>query len=132
MEWMYDGTIVSEPISDSIGFVYIITNNVTGRRYVGKKLFFFSKTKRIKGKVKRIKAESDWRDYWSSSDELKADVEKYGRENFSREIIHVCKNKGMMNYLEAREQFERRVLESDEWYNGYIMVRCHRSHVQVS
>ena len=129
---MYDGTIVSEPISDSIGFVYIITNNVTGRRYVGKKLFFFSKTKRIKGKVKRIKAESDWRDYWSSSDELKADVEKYGRENFSREIIHVCKNKGMMNYLEAREQFERRVLESDEWYNGYIMVRCHRSHVQVS
>lgn len=126
---MYDGAVVTEPIGNSVGFVYIITNRISGRRYVGKKLFYFSKTKRVKGKVKRVKAESDWRDYWSSSDELKADVAKLGKENFSREIIHLCKNKGMINYLEAREQFDRRVLESDEWYNGYIQVRCHRSHV---
>lgn len=131
MEWVYDGAPFSGPDNSCVGFVYIITNNLTGRRYVGKKLFFFTKTKTLKGKKKRVKSESDWRSYWSSSDELKADVEKFGAENFTREIIYLCKNKGLMNYLEAREQFDRRVLESDDWYNGYIQVRCHKTHVKL-
>jgi len=130
MEWMYDGQPFSNPDNFS-GFVYCISNTVNGRKYIGKKNFYFSKTKQVKGKKKRIKVESDWRDYWSSSDELKADVEKFGKDKFTRDILHLCSNKGTMNYLEAKEQFLNGVLESEDWYNGYIMCRCHRSHVKI-
>lgn len=113
-----------------IGFVYRICNLVDGRKYIGKKLFWFTKTKKIKGKNKRVKSESDWRTYWSSSDELKADVVRLGEENFTREIIHLCGNKGTINYLEAKEQFLNNVLEEDGWYNHQIQCRVHRSHVK--
>jgi len=130
MEWMYLGEHFTNPVGDYIGFVYRICNLADGRKYIGKKLFWFTKTKKVKGKNKRIKTESDWRTYWSSSDELKADVARLGEENFTREIIHLCGNKGTMNYLEAKEQFVNNVLEEDGWYNHYIMCRCHRSHVK--
>lgn len=131
MEWMYNSEPFTGPSDRAVGFVYLITNKLDGRRYIGKKLFFFTKTKTLKGKKKRVKAESDWRDYWSSSEELKADVQRLGTENFTREIIHLCDNKGTMNYLEAREQFDNRVLEQPGWYNGYIMCRLHRTHVKL-
>lgn len=130
MDWLYQGESFTEP-ADYIGFVYLITNLTNGRRYIGKKLFWTRKTKVLKGKKKRIKAESDWKEYWSSSDELKKDVESLGEENFSREILHLCKNKGLINYLEAKEQMVRGVLESDDWYNGFIMCRVHKSHVKL-
>lgn len=128
MEWTFNG----EPFSDTAdfsGFVYLIVNKLTDRAYIGKKNFYFSKTKQVKGKKKRFKVESDWREYWSSSDELKEDVKRLGEENFTREILYLCKTKGEMNYLEAFEQFTRGVLLSDKYYNGYIMCRIHRSHV---
>lgn len=131
MEWLYNGLPFAGPDHCAIGFVYLITNRLDGRRYIGKKLFFFTKTKTLKGKKKRVKSESDWRDYWSSSEELKADVARLGVENFSREILYLCDNKGTMNYLEAREQFDRRVLEEPGYYNGYIMCRLHKSHVKL-
>ena len=131
MEWTYHNEPFTAPGSDFIGFVYIIANTMSGRRYIGKKNFFFTKTKKIKGRNKRIKSESDWKTYWSSSEELKADVALLGPQNFTREIIHLCKSKGTMNYLEAKEQFMNSVLESPEWYNSYIQVRCHRSHVKL-
>lgn len=131
MEWTYNDEPFTGPDGDLVGFVYLITNRLSGKRYIGKKLFFFTKTKKVKGKNKRFKTESDWRDYWSSSDELKADVAKLGKENFQRQIIHLCSTKGTMNYLEAKEQFLNNVLESPDWYNSYIMVRCHRSHVKI-
>lgn len=112
------------------GFVYKITNIQTGRQYIGKKLFHFSKTKQVKGKKKRIKVESDWLDYYGSNDELLKDVEALGKENFSRVILHYCKTKGELGYLEAREQFDRRVLESDDYYNSWIMVRVRGSHIK--
>ena len=115
-----------------IGFVYLITNNLDGRKYVGKKLAKFSKTKTVKGKKKRFKVDSDWKEYWGSSELLQADIEKLGAENFSRQIIHFCKNKGTMGYLEAREQMDRRVLElPDLYYNRQIMLRCHTKHVKL-
>jgi len=115
-----------------IGFVYLITNNLDGRQYIGKKLAKFSKTKTIKGKKKRFKVDSDWKDYWGSSELLQADIEKLGVENFTRQIIHFCKNKGTMGYLEAREQMDRRVLElPDVYYNRQIMLRCHTKHVKL-
>ena len=95
-------------------------------KYVGKKLAKFRKTRPpLKGKInkRRSKVESDWRDYWGSSDHLQKDVEKLGEEKFTREILHYCPSRGVASYLEAREQFERRVLETDEYYNGIINVR---------
>jgi len=115
-----------------IGFVYLITNLKTGQKYIGKKLTQFKRTKPpLKGKKlkRRSVVESDWRDYWSSSDRLQADVQALGPENFTREIIYLCKSKAEMSYLEAREQFERRVLETDDYYNGIINVRVGGSNI---
>jgi hypothetical protein len=128
--WLYKNTELEVVPDDAYGYVYIITNTITNRRYIGKKLFWFRKTKVVKGKKKRLKVESDWRDYWSSSDELKADILKLGEENFVREILHICPNKGLCNYLEAREQMDRRVLESEDYYNGQIQCRVHRTHIK--
>lgn len=130
--WLYQGKEFTDPDSKLIGFVYLITCNVNGKRYIGKKLFWSTKRKQVKGKSKRIKVESDWKSYWSSSDELKADVKKLGEENFTKEIIHLCYGKGELSYLEAREQFDRRVLESStDWYNSWIMVRVNASHLKT-
>lgn len=128
--WLYKNKELEVVPDDAYGYVYLITNTITKRRYIGKKLFWFRKTKVVKGKKKRLKVESDWRDYWSSSDELKADVLKLGEENFVREILHICPNKGLCNYLEAREQMDRRVLESEDYYNGQIQCRIHRTHIK--
>lgn len=132
MDWTYLGELFSEPSDNHIGFVYIITNLISNRRYIGKKLFKFKKTKIIKGKKKRSLVESDWRDYWSSSDTLKEDVEKYGKNNFSREILHLCTTKTNLNYMELREQIDRRVLESDDWYNSFVGTRITRRHLKVN
>lgn len=130
--WLYQGKEFTDPDSKLIGFVYLITCNVSGKRYIGRKLFWSTKRKQVKGKSKRIKVESDWKSYWSSSDELKADVKKLGEENFTKEIIHLCYGKGELSYLEAREQFDRRVLESaTDWYNSWIMVRVNASHLKT-
>ena len=131
-QWTYNGKPVDELPSDCEGFVYLITNLQDGRKYVGKKLAKFKKTRPpLKGKKnkRREKVESDWQDYWGSSDNLKADVVELGAENFSREILHFCNSRGLMSYLEAREQFERRVLETDEYYNGIINVRVGGSKI---
>lgn len=130
--WIYKDIEFNELlIGKYIGFVYLITNKKTGRRYIGKKLFWFSKTKTVKGKKKREKIPSDWKEYWSSSEELKKDVKELGEENFTREILHLCPNKGMMSYVEAKLQFYHEVLENpDLWYNGVIQCRVHRSHVK--
>ena len=128
--WLYNNNELEVIPDDAYGYVYLITNTITNRRYIGKTLFWFRKTKVVKGKQKRLKVESDWREYWSSSDELRADVLTLGAENFVREILHICPNKGLCNYLEAREQMDRRVLESEDYYNGQIQCRIHRTHIK--
>ena len=128
--WIYKNKVFEEVPTNAYGYVYLITNNLTGRKYIGKKLFWFRKTKVVKGKKKRIKVESDWRDYWSSSDEVKSDVKTIGEINFTREILHICQNKGTCNYLEAKEQMLRGVLESDLYYNAQIQCRVHRTHIK--
>jgi hypothetical protein len=132
INWIYNDIDFTEEqdTSDYVGFVYLITNLVTGRKYVGKKLFHFSKTKQVKGKKKRMKVASDWQTYYGSNDELKKDVTIHGEENFRREILHLCKSKGDCSYLEAKEQFVRGVMESDDYYNSWIMVRVRKSHLK--
>ena len=138
MTWTYQGQVVNELPEDCVGFVYLITNSVTGRKYIGKKLAKFSKTTQKTVKLKngtkkkkkiRSKIDSDWRDYYGSSPELTKDVESIGKDNFKREILYYCKSKSECSYIEAREQFSRRVLESKDYYNGHIQVRVHGSHI---
>ncbi len=139
MTWLYQNTPVETLPEECVGFVYEITNNLSGRKYIGKKLAKFSKTtykttkqkNGIKKRKKiRTKIDSDWREYYGSSPELTADVIKLGTENFSREILYYCKSKSECSYIEAREQFARRVLESADYYNGHIQVRVHGSHIK--
>lgn len=136
--WTYQGTEINELPDDAVGFVYLITNLSNGRKYVGKKLAKFAKTTmktvQLKNGTKkkkkiRTKIDSDWRDYYGSSIELSADVVLLGKENFKREILHYCASKAVCSYIEAKEQFDRRVLESLDYYNGQISCRIHGSHI---
>ena len=138
MTWLFDNQPVETLPADCVGFVYIITNRTNDRKYIGKKLAKFSRTTHRTVKLKngtkkkrkvRSKVDSDWQDYYGSSPELLKDVELLGKENFQREILYYCKSKAECSYIEAREQFNRRVLESADWYNGHIQVRVHGSHI---
>ena len=139
MTWTYQGQLVNELPEDCVGFVYCITNTISGRQYIGKKLAKFSKTTYKTVKLKngtkkkkkiRSKIDSDWQDYYGSSPNLTADINTLGKDNFSREILYYCKSKAETSYIEAREQFDRKVLESDNYYNGHIQVRVHGSHIK--
>ena len=141
MTWTYQDQTVDVLPEDCVGFVYLITNIISGRKYIGKKLAKFSKTtyktvklkngtkkkKKIRGKI-----DSDWQTYYGSSPNLQADIDTLGTENFSREILFYCKSKSECSYIEAREQFSRKVLESNDYYNGHIQVRVHGSHILKS
>lgn len=132
MTWYYNGEPLTDIPEGVLCFVYMITNTLDGRVYFGKKLFYFTKQKVVNGKKKRVKYESDWRDYFGSSSELQSDVETLGSEHFSRTILDLCKNKGTASYLEARYQFDNRVLErQSETYNRAIQIRTHFSHVKI-
>ena len=136
MQWIYKNEPVEQLPEDCVGFVYIITNTISGRMYVGKKLARFKTTrykmhtqkngKKVRKKIRGAVA-SDWQEYYGSSDQLNRDVESIGRDQFRREILYYCRSKAECNYIEAREQFARKVLESDQYYNGHIRVRVHGS-----
>ena len=140
MSWLYENTQIEQLPKDCVGFVYLITNNTTGKKYIGKKLAKFSRTTYRTVKLKngnkkkkkiRSKVDSDWQTYYGSNTELNKDIERLGAGNFTREILYYCKSKAECSYIEAREQFNHRVLESDDWYNGHIQVRVHGSHIKI-
>jgi hypothetical protein len=131
LNWTYKGEdFTEEMIGDNYGFVYEIVNEFSGKKYIGKKFFYSSKTKLVKGKKKRYKISSDWKTYYGSNSALNEDVATIGIEKFSREILHLCKTKGECGYLEAKEQFVRGALEGDLYYNSWIMVRVRKSHIK--
>ena len=131
--WLYnDNPIDEESLSDYVAFVYIITNLVNGKRYIGKKLLKNRRTKTINGKKKKIVVDSDWKKYWGSNKILQQDVKELGEDKFRREILRLCKSKGDANYFEAKYQFDRSVLLSNMYYNDWIMCRISRSHMKKS
>jgi len=127
--WLYNEEEYTEIGDKVIGCVYLITNLRTNRKYIGKKNFYFTKTKQVKGKKKRHKVESDWRDYYGSNEELKHHVNIFGKDAFKREILRLCYSKGEMTYFEAKYQFENSVLESEEYYNTWIMCKVRKNHL---
>jgi hypothetical protein len=140
MTWYYQGQPVEEIDEKYTGFVYLITNCVTGKNYNGKNLTKFSKTNvrtvQLKNGTKkkkkiRSKIESDWKTYWSSSKEVIDDVKTLGEDKFTREILMFCLSKGTASYFEAKFQMQNEVLEHpDMWYNGIVNCRVHRSHIK--
>lgn len=134
-QWLYKGTEY-EPDTDVLskdfpyhGFVYLIENLANGKAYIGKKGFTFGKTRQVNKKKKRYRAESDWRDYYGSSEALLKDVEHYGTQCFRRTILHLCRSKGECSYYETKEQFERDVLLREDYYNTWISARIRASHL---
>ena len=129
--WMYNEVpFTSADIGEYFGFVYLITNNSNGRRYIGRKYFFSFRTP--KGKKRKVKSESDWKKYYGSCPELKEDIDKFGRENFSRTILSLHKTKGKTNFEETRQLFNNNVLTealdsgTPAYYNSNILNRYFR------
>lgn len=130
MTWIYENTPLEEIPEGAIGFVYEIVNTATGRRYIGKKHFYFSKTKQVKGKKKKIKVESDWRTYFGSNKELQEHVALWGETKFERTILRMCYSKGEMNYYETKAIFATDAVISEEYYNEWVSVRVRKNHVK--
>lgn len=136
MTWMHQGKVTEDLPEGCIGFVYLITNKISGRKYVGQKLALSAKpqfrTVLLKTGAKktiRIPGEhtDDWRSYFGSNQELLKDIELLGSGEFNREILHFCKSRSECSYLEAKEQFARSVLESDDYYNRLISCKVHEA-----
>lgn len=129
-DWTYKGQLFTEDqIGDNFGFVYEIVNKTNQRRYLGKKFFTKSGRKQTNGKIKKVRKSSDWQTYWSSSEELKADVKLLGEENFTREILYLCKTKSECSYRETKEIFMRDALLTESYYNSWVSCKIHKAHV---
>lgn len=132
--WVYNNKEFNETPEEFQGFVYMITEKDTGKKYIGKKFFWKPKvlpvTKSRKRRV-RTRVESDWRTYYGSSKEVKTLVEEKGEDNYTREILKLCRTKGECSYYEAKYQFEFDVLLSDEYYNEFIGCKIHSKHVRI-
>jgi len=130
--WLYKNKIFdSEDIDNYYGYVYIITNMTNNMKYIGKKFFWSTKYKTIKKKRKRLKVESNWKEYYGSSDILNEIVKEIGEHNFKREILRLCKTKGECSYFEAKEQFQSDAVISEEYYNKWISVRVRQTHLKL-
>lgn len=132
MTWFYHNTPLEfkeEDIGDNVGFVYLITHNKTGRKYIGKKLFTKAGYRQIKGKKKKIRKESDWLTYWGSNEVLKEEVKQNGEEAYTREILYLCKTRSELSYWETFEIFNRHALLSEQYYNSWCSCKIHKSHV---
>jgi hypothetical protein len=129
--WIYNGVpFTSSNIQDYFGFVYLIQNNLTGKKYIGRKYLWQFRTP--KGKKRKVKSESDWKNYYGSCPELKEDIDKLGRENFSRTILSLHKTKGKTNFGETSQLFKNDVLTESldngepAFYNSNILGRFYR------
>jgi hypothetical protein len=129
--WTYNGKVFgSGDIQDHFGFVYHIQNNLNGREYIGRKYFWQFRTP--KGKKRKVKSESNWKEYYGSCPELKEDIDKFGRENFSRTILSLHKTKGKTNFEETKQLFTHNVLSeglddgTPRYYNSNILNRYFR------
>jgi hypothetical protein len=118
MVWKYNEEDFIDIPKNMEGFVYLITNLTNNKKYIGKKHFWTRQKDKKTGR--RKKKESDWKNYFSSCDELKEDVKLLGKDKFSREILYLCPHRKSMSYYETMEQFKREVLMTDDYYNTNI------------
>jgi len=130
--WLFEEKEFNHDLAQEYyGFVYLIENIETGKRYIGRKYFTKASSKQVKGKKKRCRKESDWKDYWGSSQRLLLDIESLGKDKFERSILRLCKTRGECNYWEAKLQFLNNVLETDDFYNDNIMMKFTRKNIGI-
>ena len=130
--WFYHNTAEQFKPEDAdgyFGFVYLITHNPTGRKYIGKKFFTKAGTRQVKGKKKKVRKTSDWETYWGSNTELQANVKANGEDQYTREILHLCKSRSACSYWETFEIFNRQALLSESYYNSWVTCKIHKAHV---
>ena len=132
MTWYFHNTadeFTEDMIGDAFGMVYLITHNKTGKKYVGKKFFTKSKTKQVKGKKKRTRVKSDWETYFGSNKVLQEEVKKNGPEEYTREILHLCRTRSECSYWESWEIFTRHALMRENYWNEWVSCRIRKDHV---
>lgn len=128
--WLYCGKeLTDQDVEGYYGFIYQIECLVNSKLYLGRKYFTKAGTRQVKGKKKKTRRQSDWKDYYGSSSRLQEDIERFGKDNFVRTIVRLCKTRGETNYWEAKLQFEHSVLESDKYYNDNILVKFTRRNI---
>ena len=129
MTWYYGGVPFEED-GTHFGYVYLIENLITGRKYIGRKYFTISSTKQVNGKKRKIRKASDWEAYWGSNETLKAEVAELGEHNFRRTILHLCKSKSECSYMETFEIFTRHALLNTVYYNDWCSCKVRRAHLK--
>jgi hypothetical protein len=130
MNWLYEGVEYENLDTKVYGFVYEITNKITGRKYIGRKFLTQASYKQVKGKRKKVRKESDWKDYWGSSAELQEDIKLHGYDNFERRILKLCNSRSSCSYWESKFIFESNALIKDEYYNSWVSCRIHSKHLK--
>lgn len=131
--WNFCNKPYDETPEEYQGFVYLITEIETNKKYIGKKFFWKPKTlPKTKTRKKRVKTrvESNWRDYYGSSKEVNLLVEQNGKDKYKRDILKLCETKGECSYYEAKLQFELDVLLRDDFYNEFIGCKIHSKHIR--
>ena len=135
MTWYFHNTpseFTEADIGDNFGFVYLITHNQTGHKYIGKKFFTKAATRQVKGKRKKIRKSSDWENYWGSNKKLQEDVKLNGSEQYTREILHLCKTRSECSYWETWEIFNCHALLHEHYYNEWVSCKIRKDHVMKS
>lgn len=129
--WYYRGEILdSDQIEPYVGFVYLIEDTVNLKSYVGKKFFWSTKTRSVKGKKKKVKCESDWKKYYGSNKTLQELTKTQSIDTFKRTVLHLCFTKTQCTYYEMEEQVKRDVLFSESYYNEFIGVKINGKHLK--
>jgi hypothetical protein len=129
MTWYYDGV----PFDDdgtSFGFVYLIENLITGKKYIGRKYFSKAGYRQVNGKRKKIRKTSDWETYYSSNETLKREVTELGAHNFRRTILYLCKSRSECSYWETFEIFSRHALLDESFYNDWVSAKIRKAHLK--
>ena len=131
MSWLYKGNLLTDGMipDKSAGFIYIITHLPTGRRYIGRKLLTKAHRRQKNKKIIRSRVESDWREYWSSSPDVKLLIEAEGTDNFVREVLVFAQSKGQLNYLEEKFLYCVGALESEHWLNSNIRSKMYKRNI---
>jgi hypothetical protein len=131
--WKYKGKdFHEEDIKTNVSFVYLITNKLNKRKYIGKKTFYNTNRVKQSNRVlrKKVVKYSDWQKYYGSSKTLLADIKEFGKENFERKILHLCKKRSHASYYEAKEQFKSKCLENDSYYNEWIYCKIAKVNIK--
>lgn len=131
MTWIYQGQALEEIPEKSYGFVYIIRQKSTGKQYIGRKYFTKAGYKTVNKKRKKIRLESDWRDYWGSSPALLKAIEQFGQDDFEREIVRICYNRSECSYYESKLIFEHDAILSESFFNDWVSVKISSVHVNA-